>query len=114
MLALSCLIAIFAVAWFWLDTAAARDRARRGAHRLCSELGVQFLDQTVALSRTRLRRGPNGGLCWERLFRFEFSESGIERYSGRVEILGRRATWAILDGARIGRVLADVDQLGNL
>lgn len=111
MLAFSCLVAIFAIAWFWLDTAAARDRARNGARRLCSELRVQFLDQTVALTRTRLRRDPNGGLCWERLFRFEFSESGTERYPGRVEILGRRATWATLDGGRIGRVLADADQL---
>ena len=78
---------------------------------LCGELGVQFLDQTVALARTRLCRDDQGRMRWERMFRFEFSESGIERYPGRVTIVGRRATWMVLDGARIGRVMAEGDRL---
>ncbi len=111
MIAFVSLITVFAIAWFWLDTAGARDSARAGARRLCTELGVQFLDQTVALARTRLCRDDQGRLRWERLFRFEFSESGTERYPGRITIVGRRPTWMVLDGARIGHVLAEGDRL---
>ena len=111
MLALVSLIAVLAIAWFWLDTAAARDGARAAARRLCGALGVQFLDQSVALAQTRLRRDETGRLRWERVFQFEFSESGNERYPGRVQILGREPAWVMLNGARIGQVLAEGDQL---
>lgn len=92
------------IAWFWLDTARARDLARQLAGRICSDASVQLLDQTVALSRTfPVRR--RGAVTLARRFSFEFSEDGARRHGGELTIVGSRLHAAVLDGERIGRVI---------
>ncbi|MDX1569337.1 MAG: DUF3301 domain-containing protein [Xanthomonadales bacterium] len=98
-------IAILAgVAWLWLDTAQARDRARHLARRLCKDSGVQLLDQTVGLNRTFVRR-IRGRFLIGREFGFEFSEQGMDRCHGQLTLHGSHLQNAVLDGARIGRVI---------
>ncbi len=73
--------------WFWLDSARARELATAICEHACRERGVQFLDQTVALTRIGLRWTSQGLRIW-RLFRFEFSEEGVGRHSGHIAMTG--------------------------
>lgn len=85
------LITIFVFAlviWFWLDSMRAREIAIAACARTCQHLGVQFLDETVALYRLRLRRDALGRVQIHRVYRFEFTESGDKRHSGMASMLG--------------------------
>lgn len=99
------LIGVFGLVLFWLDTTETRDQARVHARHACKDLGVQLLDQTVALTRTRLTRQGSGRLGIERCFRFEFSETGNDRNPGEIRIRQRALTSIVLEGALMGRVL---------
>ena len=105
MTGLLTVLALFLVAWLWLDTTSARDRARALARRLCEDAGVQLLDQTVSLHRTRVVRPGGGALQLSRHFGFEFSEDGANRHHGELELIGGRLKWAVLEGQAIGRVI---------
>ena len=99
------LIGVFGLVLFWLDTTQARDQARGLARRACEDLGVQLLDQTVALSRTQLTRQGTGLLGVERCFRFEFSEAGNDRNLGELRLRQATVIRIVLDGALMGRVV---------
>ncbi len=75
------------VAWFWLDSARAREIATEIGKAGCRKRGLQFLDQTVALQRLGLRRTAQG-LRFRRRFRFDFSEEGVGRRTGHISLVG--------------------------
>jgi hypothetical protein len=79
-----------AVAWFWWDGLRKREIAIATARIACQRAGVQLLDETVALARTRLRRDENQRARLYREFAFEFSDTGDNRQSGRIYLLGNR------------------------
>ena len=81
---------LLALLGFWWDSLGARQAAREAGRQVCSQKGLQFLDDTVAISRLRLQRHHDGYLAFYREYRFEYSLSGDERLRGRVEVLGRR------------------------
>jgi hypothetical protein len=83
------LITIVALLWFWWDATAAREIAIRRAKELCQQSKVEFLDESVALSRLKLRRNPAGTITFARRFDFEFCTDGQQRYAGYVEMLGK-------------------------
>lgn len=78
------------VLWFWIDSLGARERAGRICRQACQRCQVQLLDDTVVLKRLWPRRNPEGGLCWERLYGFEFSDTGAARREGSLRMVGRR------------------------
>lgn len=80
-------LALMLIAWIWLDSARAREFANTLAERYCTNRGLQFLDQTVSLSRVGLRWTSNG-LRIRRMFRFDFSLEGVGRRTGYVLMLG--------------------------
>jgi len=82
--------ALFAVAWFWWDGLRKREIAIAAARLVCQKAGVQLLDETVSLARTRLRRDENQRARLYREFAFEFSDTGDNRQPGRVYLLGDR------------------------
>lgn len=84
------LIALGALAWFWLQSLRARDLAVRVAQDLCRRQDLQLLDATVALSALRLRRTPQGHVALHRTYRFEYSVDGVQRQLGFVLLLGLR------------------------
>ncbi len=86
-----------ALAWFWWDSGRAREVAVRAALQACRRCGVQFLDQTVALRRLKIRRDPAGNLRLLRKYTFEFSRSGAERDKGYAIMIGRRLAEVHLD-----------------
>ncbi|HSR64092.1 MAG TPA: DUF3301 domain-containing protein [Xanthomonadaceae bacterium] len=75
---------------FWSTARAAAERAGEVGRGACEAAGVQWLDQTVHASGLRLCRGEDGRLGFERSFRFEYSEDGVDRHVGRLVLRGDR------------------------
>lgn len=88
--ALLLLVLAAAGAWFWSDSLKARERMLETCARLCRELKVQFLDGSVALTSLRLGRGSRGWPEFHRIYQFEFSGTGRDRWQGRATLAGRR------------------------
>jgi len=82
---------------FWNDSLRARDRMLQVCARLCREMKLQFLDETVALSSMRFARGANGWPEFIRIYSFEFSGTGQDRWAGRATLAGRRVLSVQLD-----------------
>ncbi len=80
-LALFALVGGFAL---WFDGLRARDLALTVARQQTARLGLQLLDDTVALQRVRVVRTASGWLALARRFRFEFTETGDNRREGLV------------------------------
>lgn len=78
-----------AIVMFWWDSVGAKEQARQIGSDVCKRSDVQFLDDTVALSKITLKRNSNGQLCFCRVFRFEFSNDNYNRYTGKIYMLGR-------------------------
>lgn len=74
-------------AW-WSAARAAAERAESIGREACRLAGVQWLDQTVHASGLRLRRRDDGRMGFERSFRFEYSDDGVERSVGRLVLRG--------------------------
>jgi hypothetical protein len=108
LLALLALILIAAIAWFWSDSLRARENMTAACARICQDMQLQFLDETVALARLRLARGPDGNLAWRRLYVFDFSKSGDDRWKGRAQLVGRRVESIHLENPQGITILSDV------
>jgi hypothetical protein len=87
-----------AVGWYWYAGMQAREQAVAVSRRACADAGLQFLDESVALARTRFARNGHGQLQFMRDYRFEFSDTGDNRRPGVVRMLGDRVEWVSLDG----------------
>lgn len=93
------LLVVFGVlGWYWYAGLNAREQAIAVGRRTCADGQLQFLDDSVALSRTRFARDSNGQLQFLRDYRFEFSDTGNNRRPGVVRMLGDRVEWISLDG----------------
>ncbi len=82
------LVILAILAWFWWDSLQKRELAVRAARSTCERASVQFLDESVALSKIRLRRDNNQRAKLYREFSFEYSSVGDDRQAGRVYLLG--------------------------
>jgi hypothetical protein len=88
--ALVLLIVASAVAWFWQDSLAARERANDAAIEACARLSLQFLDGTVAFARLKFVRGTASLFELQRTYVFDYTANSIERRQGFVILTGRR------------------------
>lgn len=75
----------------------AREVAARAARKACRTFEAQLLDDTVALRSVRPRRDETGRMSLRRVYRFEFTRSGSERFAGYATLLGRRVLDVHLD-----------------
>jgi len=82
------LASLAALAWFWWDSLQKRELAVRAARAVCERAGVQFLDDSVALSKMKLQRDSNQRARVYREFSFDYSSVGDDRQAGRVYLLG--------------------------
>jgi len=81
-------LAVLAALW-WLAAVEAKELARAHAARLCTDAGVQLLDQTVALRAVRIVRVTWGfALRWR--YSFEFSADGVGRERGQLTLVARQ------------------------
>lgn len=88
--ALAFIVLAAAVAWFWQDSLAARERANAAAIEACERLSLQFLDGTVAFARIGLTRGPSGWFALRRTYVFDYTANSIERLQGFVVLVSHR------------------------
>jgi hypothetical protein len=107
------LVGSVALAWYWYAGLNAREQAVAVGRRACNDGKLQFLDDSVALSRTRFARNSNGQLQFLRDYRFEFSDTGNNRRPGVVRMLGDRVEWVSLDGEWQPGKRAEVVRLGE-
>jgi len=82
------LVILAGLAWFWWDSLQKRELAVRAARLVCERASVQFLDDSVSLSKMKLRRDSNQRARLYREFSFEYSSVGDDRQAGRVYLLG--------------------------
>jgi hypothetical protein len=88
--ALALLIVASAIAWFWHDSLAARERANTASLEACNRLNLQFLDGTVAFARLQVIRGTGSVFDLRRTYVFDYTANSIERRQGFVVLTGRR------------------------
>jgi hypothetical protein len=91
------LAVITAAAHAWWRGARMREAAVAAARRTCDRVGVQLLDDTVALQSWRLARDKDGRWMVVRTYGFEFATDGRQRYNGWVKTEGRRLTGVMLE-----------------
>ncbi|VAW62931.1 hypothetical protein MNBD_GAMMA09-3397 [hydrothermal vent metagenome] len=72
--------------WFWLDSMRINEIARSIGAKMCSKNNVQFLDDTVHLSGIRIGKNDYGQTKLLRDYEFEFTNSEMHRYSGRLTL----------------------------
>ncbi|NJD25438.1 MAG: DUF3301 domain-containing protein [Betaproteobacteria bacterium] len=75
--------------WLWLDSIGAREAGVQAARKACADEGLLFLDDTVAIRSLRPARDDEGRLRLRRVYAFEYSDTGDNRRSGSVTLLGR-------------------------
>ncbi len=90
------LVSLALLAWFWWDSLQKRELAIQAARAVCERAGVQLLDDSVAVSKMKLRRDANQRARVYREFSFEYSSVGDDRQAGRVYLLGERVLSADL------------------
>jgi len=78
------------VVLLWWRARGIKDAAYRATRRHCEQLDLQLLDESLVLHSLRIRRGGNGVPILQRSYRFEFSSTGDERYTGTTLLRGRR------------------------
>lgn len=75
---------------YWFNGQQVKEVALKAVRAHCLNLEVQMLDEYVALNSIRLKRNQAGKMRVRRIFLFEFSSTGNERYNGVCIMLGRR------------------------
>lgn len=88
-LELLALAALGAGVWLWLDSLRAREAGVKAAQAACAEEGLLFLDDTVAIRSLRPARDGDGRFRLRRVYGFEYSDTGDNRRSGSVSLLGQ-------------------------
>jgi len=84
----AAIVFIAAGIFLWLDSLRARERALKAGRAACERYELQFLDDTVSLTRVRLGRDEEGQLKIARTYTFEFSDTGNNRRHGAIVMLG--------------------------
>ena len=82
---------------YWYTSSQCKTYAVGYARRECEMQGVQLLDQTVQQIRISMSRDRNDRWRVWREYRFEYSHDGINRYEGRLVLLGYRLLRSVLE-----------------
>lgn len=90
MLELLGIAALILLALLWYDSLTAREAAVRAARAACEAEGLLFLDDTVGIASLRPARDDEGRIALQRVYDFEYSDTGNNRIRGSIVMLGRR------------------------
>ena len=89
---ISLLLLAALAAWVWLDSLNKRDLAVVSGKAAAERYGLQFLDETVAITRIWLARDAQGRARIQRTYSFEVSDTGADRLPCAITLLGNRIT----------------------
>lgn len=81
------LLSVFVYSW-WRNTSV-REQALIQVKKHCESLNLQLLDQSVAGAGWK-PVWSNGQIKIQRNYKFEFSSSGIARYTGKIIYVGHQ------------------------
>lgn len=84
------LVGLGALGWLWLDGLKAREAAVKAGREACASEGLQFLDDTVAFAGIKPVRNAEGRIELQRVYDFEYSDTGDNRIKGSVVMRGHR------------------------
>ena len=84
------IIALCAGLLYWQQAMKCKEQALYAARKECKICGVQLLDQTVQQARISLSRDEQGRWRIWRVYRFDYTETGQERFSGTITLLGQK------------------------
>lgn len=84
------LLLIIGIITGWWYLSGTYEAALTAAKAHSDTMGVQFLDGSVIRNGFRVTRIRGGSLALIQKFRFEFTTTGEQRYSGYTELLGKR------------------------
>jgi len=79
----------------------AKEIARLAGLNICRNNSVQFLDDTVEQKKFWFQRDRHGRLQICRLYHFEFSSDGSQRYKGRITMQGKKIREIEMDAHRM-------------
>lgn len=94
------IILMVASIMYWLNAIRCKEIAREAGKRACDKYQVTFLDDTVVIRKLRLRRDTNGQMRFYRVYQFEFSSDGEQRYTATISMLGERVTRVDMEAYR--------------
>ena len=79
------LLLLAALYGLWQNSMRARELAFNTAKEMCLEQNLSLLDQTVALEKLRIKRGPRGFYI-QRVYAFEYNKDDNQRHSAFITI----------------------------
>lgn len=83
-------IALAAFALYLFFSLKVREFAVSAAKKHCKKMELQLLDQSVSMQKLRLVKKADHTLQLQRVYYFEFTSTGDERYHGKLTMLGNR------------------------
>jgi hypothetical protein len=87
------LLAVAAAAvWLAWSSLKAREAANAAIRDVCARNALLFLDDTVALASLAPVRSADGRLTLRRIYAFDYSDTGDNRRSGTVTVVGNEVT----------------------
>ncbi|PCJ40914.1 MAG: hypothetical protein COA71_09955 [SAR86 cluster bacterium] len=86
---------------YWWRISEQKTFAIRHAKKYCQERNVQLLDQTLLFKGMRLEKSHNKRRKLCRVYEFDFSSNGEDRFKGQI----------ILSGFNFLRVIIEMDEL---
>ena len=92
----------------WQSARTAAEAALRSARKVCEQNNVQLLDQSVAFARFEVRAG-----IIRRVFSFDYSPNGRERFRGLLWLRGRRAETVAFDASAGGVLISPTESAAN-
>jgi Protein of unknown function (DUF3301) len=98
---LFALLFVALVCWAWYAIMQGREAALAAGKRVCETQGLQLLDDTVSMSRLRIRRNKIDGIILARVYRFEFTDTGDNRREGALIMEGTRLAHIQLEPYRL-------------
>jgi hypothetical protein len=92
---------IFVGVVYWLRARDLKQLALIEATKYCKNLDLALLDESVALKRLRPTRNSKGRLLLSRVYQFDFTANGEDRYQGEIILAGKQVIQIKLPPHRI-------------
>ncbi|MGZ8224623.1 MAG: DUF3301 domain-containing protein [Methylobacter sp.] len=86
---------------YWNKSQQIKEIALSATRAHCLAMGVQMLDDYIAINTLGFKRNKAGKMQMQCSFVFEFSSTGDERYNGRIDMLGHRVESIYMEPYRI-------------
>ncbi|NOQ64912.1 MAG: DUF3301 domain-containing protein [Methyloprofundus sp.] len=86
---------------YWQSSQKVKEIAWTATVNYCENMEIQMLDGYIAFQSLSIKRDGAERLHLARIYQFEFSSTGAERYNGKIYMLGRRVQSIQLDPHRV-------------